>query len=314
VIDLAASAAPITDGRPGATDPAVRWRAGVLSRIDDQGVVRDLWEAVRMMDGDRERHARTWLLSKLEPLLGHPGMRRVLDAPASTVDLDGVRQGTSLLVAAPAAVLGDEGATVLSMLVLRWIWHRVRQAGPPPGGLDIVLDEAHRMPAALCRELLAEGRKYGVQLRLATQSPSLLAPQLRSALLTNAGTVATLRLGPEDAAHVRSRFAGVPADQLCTLAPRQVAVASSTGASSVGAGPGGRPRDAGDTLRAVHRDQLVEGRRLLLSRLRADLEARLAAPPATPVRRRVDLLPSLDPAADGDPGPAGRGAAGTPGR
>jgi hypothetical protein len=252
----------------------------VLSRIDDPAVVRDLWEAVRMMDGDRESHARTWLLSKLEPLLQHPGMRRVLDAPVSTVDLDGVLRGTSLFVSAPAAILGDEGATVVSLLVLRWIWHRVRQVGPPPGGLDIVLDEAHRMPAALCRELLAEGRKYGIQLRLATQSPSLLAPPLRSALLTNAGTVATLRLGAEDAAHVRGRFAGIPLDELGTLPPHRVAVASSIGTSSVGTGPGGRPLDAGRALRAAHRDQLAGGRRLLLARLRADLEARLAAPPA----------------------------------
>ncbi|MGX5654038.1 helicase HerA domain-containing protein [Geodermatophilus nigrescens] len=135
----------LTDGGPA------EWRRGVLDRIGDPAVTRDLWEAVRMMDNDREAHARPWLLSKLEPLLQHPGMRRVVDAPVTTFDLDAVCAGRSLIVAAPAAVLGDEGSTVLSMLLLRWIWSRVRRLGPPAGGLDVVLDEAHRMPAATCR-------------------------------------------------------------------------------------------------------------------------------------------------------------------
>ncbi|MGY1829067.1 type IV secretory system conjugative DNA transfer family protein [Geodermatophilus sp. SYSU D01180] len=289
-------AAPMASGpaRPGGASEqaagADRWRRDVLARIDDPAVGRDLWEAVRMIDGDRESHARTWLLSKLEPLLRHPGMRRVVDTPVTSVDLDAVHAGRSLFVAAPASVLGDEGATVLSMLVLRRIWSGLRRLGPPPGGLDVVLDEAHRMPAALCRELLAEGRKYGLQLRLATQSPSLLAPQLRSALLTNAGTVATLRLGAEDAAHVRSRFPDLASEELGTLQPYRVAVTPVGGATSLGTGPRGRPLDDGGALRAAHRTELVRARGRALDRLRSDLDARLTAlatPPA-PARHPAD--------------------------
>lgn len=242
--------------RPPRVSDGSDWRSAVLDRIGDPAVTRDLWEAVRMMDADRESHARTWLLSKLEPLLRHPGMRRVVASPDGTVDVDGIRSGRSLFVAAPASALGDEGATVVSLLVLRRIWGLVRRDGPPPGGLDVVLDEAHRMPAGLCRELLAEGRKYGVQLRLASQSPSLLAPELRAALLTNAGTVATLRLGTQDAVHVVGRLPALSRDELSTLPPHRVAVATD-GEVVLGAGPPGRKPDDGAQLRTAHRESLV---------------------------------------------------------
>jgi hypothetical protein len=260
--------------RPGSGSS---WRRQVLARIGDPTVSRDLEEALRMLDGDREGHARTWLLSKLEPLVQHPGMRRVIDAPASSLDLDQVHQGRSLFLSAPASALGDEGATVISMLAMRWIWHRVREQGTPPGGLDIVLDEAHRMPAALCQEILAEGRKYGLQLRLATQSPALLAPALRTALLTNAGSVAALRLGPEDAVSVRSRFPDLAVEELCRLPARQVAVASAEGPTAIGSGPPGRPLEDGATLRAAHRQATAQARTQLIRRLQRDLEQRLAA-------------------------------------
>ncbi|WP_345411444.1 type IV secretion system DNA-binding domain-containing protein [Pseudonocardia xishanensis] len=246
--DIAAPRSPRSSEGPD-------WRTEVLARIGDPAVTRDLWEAVRMMDADRESHARTWLLSKLEPLLRHPGMRRVVETRDGTVDVDGIRSGRSLFVAAPASALGDEGATVVSLLVLRRIWGLVRREGPPSGGLDVVLDEAHRMPAGLCSELLAEGRKYGVQLRLASQSPSLLAPELRAALLTNAGTVATLRLGTQDAVHVASRLAALSRDELSTLPPHQVAVAVD-GEVVIGAGPPGRGPDDGTQLRTAHRKSL----------------------------------------------------------
>lgn len=256
---------------PGA---AGRFRRSLLSRIGDDGVARDLEEAVRLLDGDREASARTWLLSKLEPLLQHPGMRRVIDTPLSTVDLDAVLAGRSLFLAAPASALGDEGATVISMLAMRWLWHRVRARGCPPGGLDIVLDEAHRMPAALCQEILAEGRKYGVQLRLATQSPALLALPLRTALLTNAGQIAAMRLGPDDAGAVRSSFPDLDTAEFGLLPARQVAIASAGQETVVGSGPAGREPDGGAALRTAHRRQLDAARAELLDRLRGALLAR----------------------------------------
>ncbi|MGE3449652.1 MAG: DUF87 domain-containing protein, partial [Microbacteriaceae bacterium] len=261
--DMAAPADRRGLGRPSAAEPTpartdASWRREVLARIDDPAVTRDVEEAVRMMDGDRDGHARTWLLSKLEPLVRHPGMRRVLGCNEDDVgvdvgvDVDVVASGGSLIVSTSMAALGDQGATVVSMLVLRRVWSLLRTGRAPEGGVEVVLDEAHRMPAALCGELLAEGRKHGLQLRLASQSPTLLAPQLRSAVLTNAGTVATMRIGAEDAAHVRSRFHGVTAGELGTLPQHRVAIASATGTTMLGSGPPGRSPDAGRAPRASH--------------------------------------------------------------
>ncbi|WP_298797599.1 type IV secretory system conjugative DNA transfer family protein [uncultured Pseudonocardia sp.] len=248
--DMAVPAERRTPTRPGVADPtpaegAAAWRRRVLARIDDPAVTRDVEEAVRMMDGDRDGHARTWLLSKLEPLVRHPGMHEVLGSTDIDIDVDAIASGASLIVSTSAAALGEQGATVLSMLVLRRVWGLLRAGRAPEGGVEVVLDEAHRMPAALCSEMLAEGRKHGLQLRLATQSPALLEPQLRTAVLTNAGTVATMRLGLEDSAHVRSRFRGMTLEELGTLPPHRVAIAMASGATVLGSGPPGRSVGAG---------------------------------------------------------------------
>ncbi|WP_409328885.1 helicase HerA domain-containing protein [Trujillonella humicola] len=272
-------------------DPAVRWRDGVLSRVPAD-VRRDAWEAVGLMDRDREGHARTWLISKLEPLLQHPGVRAVIDHPVGTVDLAAVQAGRSLVAALPASTLGDEGATVLSLLLLRWLWGHARRGARQP--VDVVLDEAHRMPAGMCAELLAEGRKFGLQLRLGTQSPAVLPGDLRTAVLTNVGTVASFRVGPLDAAHLRGRL-GAPADgELAALRPHQVLVTADDGQSVVGTGPAGEPGDGAGLMRRLSRSD-VDQRRRDVARTTAVrdriAQERPADPPDLTRRPQVRRLP-----------------------
>ncbi|MBJ7453679.1 MAG: ATP-binding protein, partial [Blastococcus sp.] len=272
-------------------DPGARWRDGVLARVPAD-VRRDAWEAVGLMDRDREGHARTWLLSKLEPLLQHPGVRAVVDHTDSTVDLAAVQAGRSLVAALPASTLGDEGATVLSLLLLRWLWGHARRGPRQP--VEVVLDEAHRMPAGMCAELLAEGRKFGLQLRLGTQSPAGLPGDLRTAVLTNVGTVASFRVGPLDAAHLRGRL-GAPADgEVAALRPHQVLVAADDGQVVVGTGPAGEPGDGAALMRRLSRGD-VERRQLDVAHAAAVRERitqdRRADPPTLTRRPQVRRLP-----------------------
>ena len=228
---------------PGDTDPddpGARWRTAVLDRLPLQ-VRRDAVEAVMLMDRDRDGHARTWLLSKLEPLLQHPGLQAVIDHKVDTVDLASVLHGRSVVAALPASALGDEGSTVLSLLLMRSLWGLARRGGRRP--VDLILDEAHRMPAAMCQELLAEGRKFGLQVRFATQSPAALTSDLRTAILTNVGTVSTFRVGPLDATHLGSRLTAQGQAQLSTLRRYQVLVSTDDGHTTVGVGPVGDPTD-----------------------------------------------------------------------
>lgn len=267
ITDLAAADNP--------TAPAARWRRGVLARIGDPAVAAGLSEARLMMDSDPHHHARTWLLGKLQPLLEHPTLHQIIDTPISSLDLRTVTAGRSLIVSTPASALGEEGSTIISMLILTRIWRAITRHGAPTGGLDLILDEAHRMPTALCQELLAEGRKFGLQLRLATQSPGLLPARLRSAVLTNSGTIATFTVGPDDAALLSTRYRDTHPAELLALPAHHVAISSTHAATITATGPTGRAPDHGATLRTQHRAELVHANPQLLQHLAHRLRAHI---------------------------------------
>lgn len=73
----------------------------------------------------------------------------------------------------------------------------------------VYLDEAHLFTTASLATMLAELRKYKVRMILANQHRPLLSPEMRDAVLGNAGTLIAFRLGADDARHLSPEFAPV---------------------------------------------------------------------------------------------------------
>ncbi|MGB6500639.1 MAG: hypothetical protein WBG19_04480 [Thermoplasmata archaeon] len=93
--------------------------------------------------------------------------------------------GRSLLVRLPFALLGPEAAAFAGTLVLARIYLGLaarRTEGARDTPVTVVLDEVQGISPRLVAEMLAEGRKFGFRLLLATQFPDRLAPELRSAV------------------------------------------------------------------------------------------------------------------------------------
>ena len=110
-------------------------------------------------------------------------------------------------------------------MLLAQIWRNLRKRPADAGRtIDIFIDEAHRMPRALIGEILAEARKFGVRLRIATQSPFQLDSGLRDAVLSNSGAIATFRTSPKTAVLCDQLYPRVLAATLARLERHQVAV------------------------------------------------------------------------------------------
>jgi hypothetical protein len=69
------------------------------------------------------------------------------------------------------------------------------------------VDEFQSFTTLAFANLLAEVRKYGLSLTLAHQYLDQLEPEVRSAVLGNAGSLISFRLGAEDAARLAPEFA-----------------------------------------------------------------------------------------------------------
>ena len=200
-----------------------RW-AQALDRIDDHVLYRELEELHRAAERDSEGRWGMWATSKLEAFTAHDRVRQVIDHRTSSIDLTRVVDGEPLIVSAPASALGDPGASLLVGTMLTQLWHLIRQREHQEPTIDIFVDEVHRIPPHTLNELLAEGRKFGVRLRLATQSPHQLEATTRDAILNNAGTVGTFRIGPREAQLLDPLFLATPIGTLNRLPRHCVAI------------------------------------------------------------------------------------------
>ena len=104
--------------------------------------------------------------------------------------------------------IGEDASSLLSALVVTRIWLAAlsRQNMPEAQRRDFFLtvDEAHA--SASFAEMLAEARKYRLNLTLAHQYLDQLDPALRTAVLGNVGTLITFRTGAEDATYLAREF------------------------------------------------------------------------------------------------------------
>jgi hypothetical protein len=81
-----------------------------------------------------------------------------------------------------------------------------REARSP---FSIVVDEIGSFVTGPFLELLAEARKYGISLVMATQSLSAMDEQVRRSMLTNIGTLVAFRSGADDVELLLKEFAGL---------------------------------------------------------------------------------------------------------
>jgi hypothetical protein len=150
------------------------------------------------------------------------GPLRALLAPERTaVDLDAVlADGRSILVRAPIGELGPEGSSFAATLLVGRLYLALtaRERAPERPTL-IVLDEAHAVAARLLVEVLAEGRKFGVDALLATQYAERLAPELRAAALGSAGRHVVFRT-PRGGAIAAGTWLGLGAETAAVVLPQ----------------------------------------------------------------------------------------------
>jgi hypothetical protein len=175
--------------------------------------------------------------SRVAKVVSSPLLTALLAPRERSLDIEnGLRPGDSAIWRLPMGELGPEGVTFAVTLLLTRVYlgevRRSSSLGPLPGlRVLFVLDEAHLFPARLLSEIVAEGRKFGLGLVLATQYPARLAPELRDALIGAAGTVYLFRV-PWASAVATGAWAGLgpdPAQRILPFLPPGWAMVSSTG-------------------------------------------------------------------------------------
>lgn len=94
----------------------------------------------------------------------------------------------------------------LWLLKIRAAMGRRRTPGRP---VVLLVDEAHLYTFGALPGLLAEARKFGIGVVVATQASDNLAPQLSRALEANCGSSISLRVGVNAADAASARLGGL---------------------------------------------------------------------------------------------------------
>ncbi len=147
--------------------------------------------------------------NKLGALLFDPTLRRILVSPVMDLKFRSMMDsGEVLLVNLSKGQLGADSSLILGALILSTISLAAlsRADSDERRPFFVYVDEFQTFTTLMLANMLPELRKYGVGLTLANQHLHQLEPEIRSAVLGNAGTLISFRVGAEDASYLAREF------------------------------------------------------------------------------------------------------------
>lgn len=142
--------------------------------------------------------------NKLGALLSDPTLYRILVSPMQDIHFRALMdEGRVLLVNASKGQLGEDSAAILGSLLISTMslaaFSRADCAPETRRPFCLYADEFQHFTTLSFVNMMAELRKYGVGLVLAHQHLDQLEPEIRHAVIGNAGTMICFRVGAEDA-------------------------------------------------------------------------------------------------------------------
>lgn len=181
--------------------------------------------------GDKEfAELISWFTSRLQPFLRTPALREILGTGEDAVDmLRVIENGENLIVDLASLELGEDIARVLGALWLLKVRQAMGRRKDRRRPVVLLIDEAHLYTFGALPGLLAEARKFGIGIVVATQAADNLTPRLARAIEANVGSAISLRTGINTANAASERLGGWPAMQLTRLEDLTAAASLSRG-------------------------------------------------------------------------------------
>src|SRR5712671_349417 len=149
--------------------------------------------------------------NKVGAFLADPLLNRILTAPKNDLHIRQIMdQGRVLLVNLAKGHIGEDSSSLLGGLLVTTIGLAAfsRADTPPAKRRDffVYVDEFQSFTTLALVNMFSELRKYRVGFTVAHQYLHQLEPDIRHAVLGNAGTIISFRVGTEDAPYLEQEF------------------------------------------------------------------------------------------------------------
>ncbi|MDB6147568.1 MAG: hypothetical protein JWO45_1232, partial [Spartobacteria bacterium] len=149
--------------------------------------------------------------NKVGAFLADPMLNRILTAPKQDLHIRTIMdEGRVLLVNLAKGRIGEDSSSLLGGLLVTTIglaaYSRAELAEAKRRDFFVYIDEFQSFTTLALADMLSELRKYRVGFTVAHQYLNQLDPDIRHAVLGNAGTMISFRVGAEDASYIAREF------------------------------------------------------------------------------------------------------------
>jgi hypothetical protein len=184
-----------------------------LARCTNPTVVQ-FWTEIATKAGGEASLANIvpYITSKFDVFLSNDIMRPVIAQKESSFNFRKVMDEKKiLLVNLSKGRLGDINANLIGLIlvgkILMAALSRVDSLGKDFPPFYLYIDEFQNITTDSISAILSEARKYKLSLCIAHQFIAQLQPEIKDAVFGNVGTMATFRVGAEDAKILETQFA-----------------------------------------------------------------------------------------------------------
>jgi type IV secretory pathway TraG/TraD family ATPase VirD4 len=149
--------------------------------------------------------------NKVGAFLADPLLNRILTKPDQDLHVRRIMdEGKVLLVNLAKGRIGEDSSSLLGGLLVTTIglaaYSRADLPSPERRDFFVYIDEFQSFTTLAMANMLSELRKYRVSFTVAHQYLHQLEPDVRHAVLGNAGTIIAFRVGAEDASYLEREF------------------------------------------------------------------------------------------------------------
>lgn len=184
----------------------------LLIKVTDP-LVRDFWEKEMLKMSDQTKSEMVgYLVSKVGRFVENSMMRNIIGQNRSGIDFNDImNNGKILLVNLSKGRIGEMNSALLGLIItakLQMAAFKRAEERNEESRRDFYLymDEFQNFTTDSIATILAEARKYRLNLILAHQFIGQLTEKIRDAVFGNVGSLISFRIGPEDAKFLVNYF------------------------------------------------------------------------------------------------------------
>lgn len=187
------------------------YRKAIGKRIKNE-TVRDFWVSEFPGYADRYRaESAAPIQNKIGAFLADPRMRLLVTAPKQQISFRRIMDGGQVLVINLArGTVGEDSSSLLGALLVTSValaaYSRANVAEYDRLIHYLYVDEFQSMTTLAVADMISELRKYRLALVLAHQHMEQLEDEVQAAVIGNAGTLISFRVGAQDAQLIAREF------------------------------------------------------------------------------------------------------------